>query len=240
MRTDLHPDPAYTLADQKRMGAAQRYFRWQARLAEPELGRRVLEVGCGLGNFSAQLGARDLVVGIDADAGCISRWQARFETRPNFLGLLLDAESDEFVTLERYQPDSIACLNVLEHIRRDDLALRNMWQVLRPGGRAVLMVPAFEALYGEIDERLGHYRRYTRRSLATVASGAGFRVVRMKYMNFIGFFGWWVNARIFRRTEQSPEQIAFFDRYVVPVQSRVEEFLAPPIGQSLVAVLEKA
>jgi SAM-dependent methyltransferase len=230
----------YALADQERMRAARRYFQWQARLAEPELGRRVLEVGCGLGNFSAHLGGREFVVGIDADPTCISRWQSRFAARPHYTGLHLDAESPDFPSLARYNFDSIACLNVLEHIRKHDLALRHMWQVLPAGGRVVLMVPAFESLLGEIDARLGHYRRYTRGSLASLAESAGFRVRRMKYMNFIGFFGWWANAKVFRRSEQSPAQIAFFDRYIVPIQAHIENLIPLPFGQSIIATLEKS
>jgi hypothetical protein len=114
-----------------------------------------------------------------------------------------------------------------------------MWEVLPPGGRVVLMVPAFESLYGEIDARLGHYRRYTQASLASVAESAGFFLRRLKYMNFVGFFAWWANAKIFRRTAQSEDQIAFFDSYVVPILSRMEQWISPPVGQSIIATLEK-
>jgi hypothetical protein len=103
----------------------------------------------------------------------------------------------------------------------------------------VLMVPAFESLYGEIDANLGHYRRYTRSSLAAVAKSAGFKIRRLKYMNFIGFFGWWANAKIFRQSEHSEKQIVFYDSYIVPVLSRLESWISPPIGQSVIATLEK-
>lgn len=229
----------YTIADQQRMQAAQRYFQWQARMAEAELGTRVLEVGCGMGNFSDHLRDRKRVVGIDVDENCVERWQERFADRPHYTGFLMNAESPEFSSLKRYAIDSIACLNVLEHIEKHDLVLRHMWELLPPGGRVVLMVPAFEALYGEIDAKLGHYRRYTRASLTAVAKSAGFGIRRLKYMNFVGLFGWWANAKIFRRSEHSEDQIAFFDSYIVPVQSRLEQWISPPVGQSIIATLEK-
>jgi 2-polyprenyl-3-methyl-5-hydroxy-6-metoxy-1,4-benzoquinol methylase len=229
----------YTIADQERMRAAQRYFQWQARMAEAELGKRVLEVGCGMGNFSDHLRDRKQVIGIDVEENCVAHWKERFADRPHYTGFMMNAESPEFRDLKRYEIDSIACLNVLEHIDKHELVLRHMWEVLPAGGRVVLMVPAFESLYGEIDARLGHFRRYTRASLATVAESAGFRLRRLKYMNFIGFFGWWANAKIFKRSEQSEDQIAFFDSYIVPVQSRIEKWISPPVGQSLIATLEK-
>lgn len=238
-RTQLSTSTEYTIADQERMKAAQSYFRWQASLAEAQLGRRVLEVGSGMGNFSEHLRDRELVIGIDVDENCVASWQERFSDRPHYSGFLLNAEAVEFRELKSHRIDSIACLNVLEHIEQHELVLRQMWQILPSGGRVVLMVPAFEALYGEIDVRLGHYRRYTRRSLHQVATAAGFGVKRLKYMNLVGFFGWWANAKIFRRAEQSADQIAFFDTWIVPVQQRLENLISPPFGQSIIATLEK-
>ena len=58
-------------------------------------------------------------------------------------------------------------------------------------------------------------------------------------MNAVGFVGWWVNAHILRKTEQSEAQIAFFDRFLVPVLSRMEGIVAPPFGQSILTVLVK-
>lgn len=239
MRTGLETSSEYRVADQERMKLAQRYFLWQSRMAEGELGRRVLEVGCGLGNFSDYLRDREMVVGIDIDENCVSRWCERFADRENYTGLVLNAESPEFQKLRSHRIDSIACLNVLEHIEQDELVLRNMHSILPKGGGVVLIVPAFEALYGEIDRMLGHYRRYTRKSLRRVAESAGFFTRRLRFMNTVGFFGWWVNAKISRRSEQSEKQIAFFDSRIVPVISRLETWMPPPFGQSIVATLEK-
>jgi hypothetical protein len=130
-------------------------------------------------------------------------------------------------------------LNVLEHVRSDDAAILGMASVLPSGGRIVLIVPAFPALFGPIDRNLGHCRRYTRTSVARLAGESGLLVKKLRYMNVAGFFGWWINAHIFKREEQSEGQIDFFDRWVVPVASRVEAMIPPPFGQSIFAVLEK-
>jgi len=239
MRKTVNTSTEYTLADQERTKNARNYFRWQAALAKPELGRRVLEIGCGIGNFSEQLADRERVLGIDIDEGCVDRWRKRFADRKHYSAFTLDAGNLADADLHRERIDSIACLNVLEHIENDEVVLRHAHRILPPSGTIVLIVPAFEALYGEIDARLGHYRRYTRRSLAHVAGQAGFRPRVLRFMNTVGFVGWWANARVFNRSEQSDGQIAFFDSYVVPVMSRVEGWIAPPFGQSLFAVLEK-
>jgi SAM-dependent methyltransferase len=235
----MHSAAEYTVRDQDRMKSATRYFEWQFRMAQAQLGARVLEIGCGLGNFTQHLADRELVVGIDIEPDCIAGHRARFAGRANMVSLCLDAASPEFEKLREHRLDSVACLNVLEHIRDEAAALAHMYAVLPEGGRAVLIVPAFERLYGPIDERLGHYRRYSKKSLTRVAERAGFRAETLRYMNSVGFFGWWFNAHVARKTAQSEVQIAVFDALVVPVLSRVEGWMEPPLGQSIFAVLRK-
>jgi len=82
-----------------------------------------------------------------------------------------------------------------------------MASVLGSGGVIVLLVPAFQALYGPIDRLLGHHRRYNRTSIRRLAQASGLRVRSTRYMNFAGFFGWWVNARILRRRVQSEARL---------------------------------
>jgi SAM-dependent methyltransferase len=151
----------------------------------------------------------------------------------------MDSVDPAFFSLARYRPDSVVCLNVLEHIEDDVAALANMNSVLQPGGRAVLIVPAFQSLFGPIDHKLGHYRRYSKQMMRGLAERTGFRVAQLRYMNIVGFFGWWVNARVLRRTEQSEGQIALFDKAIVPLQAAMERWIEPPCGQSIFAVLEK-
>lgn len=221
------------------MRLAKNYFAWQSGLVLRELGQRVIEVGCGIGNFTGMLLDRPLVVALDVEEACLEILRQRYAGRPNLHVLAGDAADPTLRGLRRYAPDSCVCLNVLEHVEDDERALGAMASVLDSGGVVVLLVPAFQSLYGPIDRNLGHYRRYSRADIRRLARAAGLGVARMHYMNFAGFWGWWANARFFRREEQSERQIAFFDRWVVPVQSAVESVLAPPIGQSLFAVLRK-
>jgi ubiquinone/menaquinone biosynthesis C-methylase UbiE len=231
---------SYTLEDQERMARAANYFAWQHRLVTRELGRRVLEIGCGIGNFTRLMLDREAVLAVDAEPGCIERLNQRFPDRANLQAVACDVMAPEFSDLQSFRADSCVCLNVLEHIEHDGDALRRMADVLTPGGVVILLVAASPSLYGRIDELLGHYRRYTRASISSLATEAGLSVKTCYYLNAIGFFGWWTNSHILKRDAQSPAQIRFFDRYVVPVASRVESLVHPPFGQSLFVVLEKS
>jgi SAM-dependent methyltransferase len=230
----------YTLLDQRLMERAKNYFAWQARLAKEELGRRVVEVGCGAGNFTRHMLDRELVVGIDTVEECAEHAQASFKNQPNLQFRWLDVQDPAFCELKALRPDSVVCLNVLEHVRDHRLALEHMREVLPVGGRAIFLLPAFESLYGPIDRNLGHFRRYSKGPWRSLAEAVGFRVKLARYFNSIGFFAWWANAKLFRKEAQSESQIELFDRVIVPVLSRLERWIEPPVGQSIYTVLEKA
>ena len=222
------------------MTRARNYFAWQSHLASRDLGQRVIEVGCGVGNFTATLLNREAVIAVDNDIDCLDRVRERFPSRANLHVMENDASGDTFAELARFQPDSCVCLNVLEHIEDDEKALRNIAAVLAPGGVVVLLVPAFPALYGPIDRNLGHWRRYRRDGIVRLAKASNLFLRRARYMNTAGFFGWWMNARVLRRDTQSTGQIEVFDRFLVPLISRLEDAIPPPFGQSLFVVLEKS
>jgi SAM-dependent methyltransferase len=236
---DARNATTYTLDDQRRMALARNYFAWQGDLIRRLPGRRVLEIGCGTGNFTEMLLDREAIVAIDKEPACVERFKHRYAGHRNLQAFVCDAATDALAKYSVFAPDLCVCLNVLEHVEADAALLRRVKNILAPGGSIALIVPAFPALYGPIDRNLGHFRRYTRHALREVASACGFRVKRLRYMNAVGAFGWWANARIFRREAQSEAQIKFFDRYIAPATSRVEKLLPPPFGQSIFAVLQK-
>lgn len=221
------------------MAGARNYFEWQARLIRPELGERVLEVGCGTGNFTGLILDREAVIATDIEAACVERLRRRFPGRANLTTLVAAPDDPAFAQVAQYRPDCCVCLNVLEHIADDAGALRRMASVLPCGGVVVLLLPAFPALCGPIDRNLGHHRRYTSQSVRRLAADANLTVTKLRHMNVAGFFGWWANALLLRREKQSARQIAAFDRWVVPLMSRLETFCPPPFGQSIIAVMQK-
>jgi ubiquinone/menaquinone biosynthesis C-methylase UbiE len=236
----MEVDSQFTVNDQLIMAEAKNYFRWQHDLVAPFLGSRVLEVGCGIGNFTELLRSKaENILALDIDEQCVAKHKQRFVKLPAVQTMRLDAMSAEIENVRFFRPDTVVCLNVLEHIEDDVQALRHMFNVLSPQGKVCLIVPAFEALRGTIDNRLGHYRRYTRKGLGLVGHRVGFNVVTLKYMNLAGFFGWWLNAKIYNREEQSLGQVKIFDRLIVPILAKIERAVAPPFGQNVFAVLEK-
>lgn len=229
-------ETAYNIEDQQRMTRAKNYFAWQAQLIKPELGQRVVEIGCGIGNFTGELLDRELVIAVDSDPEVVTLLRER---HPSVNAITRDVGRETLSDLAGFRPDSCVFSNVLEHIANDRAAIRDAAEILLPGASIVILTPAFPALFGPIDRNLGHERRYTRAAIKALADSAGLSVARFQYLNVVGFFGWWANAHIFKRTQQSDSQIEVFDRYIVPVMRSLENTISPPFGQSIFAVLRK-
>jgi SAM-dependent methyltransferase len=215
------------------LDGADNYARWIFSLLEPFLGEDVLEIGAGHGTFTALVAERvPRVVATDLSPRCVGVLKSRFADAPNVEVALGDVSASSV-----HGPfDCAILINVLEHIEDDDRALQQLWASLNPGGRLILWVPAFQALYTEFDRRVGHFRRYRTRDLTPKLCGAGFEVAQIKYVNAVGAMAWWLVARVLRLTPTRPSSVAFYDRYVVPVVRRIESKFRPPFGQSIFAV----
>jgi SAM-dependent methyltransferase len=81
--------------------------------------------------------------------------------------------------------DLITCLDVIEHVPDDVVALRELLRVCRPGGFLLVTVPAYQSLWSLHDEANHHYRRYSRPSLRGAANAAGWRTQRMTAFNSV-------------------------------------------------------
>jgi SAM-dependent methyltransferase len=219
------------------LASAPQYNRWQFEMVAPFLGRRILEVGSGIGNMSEQFleGRPELLVVTDTDPYYRARLAERFAGRPEVVVEALSMpDSGAGPRFARHRLDTVIATNVVEHIEDDLGTVTTMRHLLVPGGRAIILVPALQVLYGEMDRELGHFRRYSRSGLAALLRRAGLTVERMMWFNRAGVFGWWFNGRI-RKVSRIPlDQLRAFDR-LVPLL-RLERLVPLPFGQSLIAV----
>lgn len=212
--------------------------RWLYEEISPYLGSRILEIGCGMGNFARYLVDRDLYIGIETSPDSVEYVNQLYGNRPGMHAYVADATAVAFADFARFELDTIFSLNVFEHIDDHMAALRNAHAVLQPGGRMILVVPAHMWLYGSIDRAIGHYRRYDKRMLAELFQQVGFTCLAQKYINALGALGWWANGRL-RRQETPPSgQLRLFNR-VVPVIKGIERAMPPPFGISVLAVGKK-
>jgi len=115
-------------------------------------------------------------------------------------------------------------------------ALRAASGLVRPGGSVVMLVPAFPLAMSDLDRRVGHYRRYTTKTLRAVFGQAGLAVHRLHYVNAPGLPAWIVGMRLLRMTPGDGRLLRVWDRLVIPTARRAESRWTPPFGQSVFAV----
>lgn len=213
---------------------ADNYATWIFELIAPYLGDEVLEVGAGHGTFTEILARKaKRVVTSDPSERCVGILRRRFSEDSSVE--VLHGSIDAAATRGPFE--TVILINVLEHIKDDDGALRELAGLLvKPGGRVVLWVPAFSFLYSDFDRRIGHHRRYLKAGLRTQLSYAGYEVQHIRYVNAVGAVAWLVVARFLRRAPTSGTPVKLFDRYFVPVLKRLERRWHPPFGQSVFAV----
>jgi SAM-dependent methyltransferase len=133
--------------------------------------------------------------------------------------------------------DTVVCLNVLEHIEDDNVGLCNIAAALERGGRAIVLVPQDQRIYGTLDKVLGHYRRYGEAELRSRMEAAGLQVERVLQFNRVTRHGWWFNGRVLKREHFGRFQLWLFD-HLVWLWRRIDEALPWP-AVSIIAIARK-
>ena len=219
------------------MGAATNYNAWLVERALPYLGKRILDVGAGLGTHSETLARHaDRLVAVEPDAAHAKELE-RSLRRFSGVSVVHAAAEDLTSGLLPEAFDTVFCFNVLEHVRDDREALVRFRERLVPGGRLCLLVPAHPFLFGEIDRAVGHERRYRKRDLERLLVETGFAVEHLRHVNPLGAIGWALSSRVLRHADVPAAPLALYDRLVPAL--RMLDRLRLPVGLSLWAVARR-
>ena len=236
-RRHTQTEHEYAATDLETMQEARRYGDHLFNLFRAHIGKRVLEVGCGIGTMSERLLAMaDDVYAVEPNPYCAERTRELLGTHPRFTMRECLLEDCDPAELAAHRFDTVYCSNVLEHIEDDVAALKTFKDVLVPGGKVLIFVPAIPAAYGPLDAELGHYRRYTKDTLGRAFHEAGLPLRTLRYTNPIGLLGWMFNAHVTKSTAHSLAQVKIFDNLIAPWALPLESLIPPPLGLSLVAV----
>lgn len=216
------------------LSAAVNYRNWICDLASPHLGPRPVEIGSGNGDYADTLADRGhRIVASEAEPSRRTMLEHRFATdeRIEVRDIHLPLDDGD----RRGEFTGAVAINVLEHIEDDLGAVRSMAELVEPGGKVVLFVPAFPIAMSRFDREVGHYRRYRREPLVELLRTAGLADVQAHHVNLPGLLAWILLMRLGRQRPGEGFALRIFEA-LVPLLRRVEDRWRPPFGQSLFAV----
>ncbi|HLJ95607.1 MAG TPA: class I SAM-dependent methyltransferase [Gemmataceae bacterium] len=212
------------------------YFRSHI---QPYLGNDVLEVGAGLGGTTRLLcsSCQHRWVCLEPDQALANRLaqSVRDGTLPATCAVMVG-------TLERIESqaafDTLLYIDVLEHIENDRGEVARAADCLRPGGHVVVLAPAHGWLYTPFDQAIGHYRRYTKRSL-TALTPDSLELVRLQYLDSVGLLASLGNRLLLKRAMPNAKQIAVWDKVLVRLSRIADPLVAHSMGKSVLGVWQK-
>ena len=240
-------------SDEADLNSTTRYDQYQYNLFKSFLNKGpYLEVGAGAGRVT------DFVIEDSNEDMVVS------EPSPHFFNILKKRYAGNLrIKLEKSTTDelrlkygqnffgSIYSVHVMEHVENDLNFLNESLEMLKPGGRVIILVPALQALFSDLDRSIGHFRRYDKRMikqlLTQLPATTNVRLESLFYSNFIGVFASFYFLKIKRMTYQGGEQkkskfirlYSIYSKYFVPMIEFFESYIPLPFGLNLTVVLSK-
>jgi hypothetical protein len=129
-------------------------------------------------------------------------------------------------------------IDVLEHIEKDAAELRLAAEFLAPEGHLIVLGPAHQWLFTPFDEAIGHFRRYSKKSLAAVAPPLC-RCIKLAYLDSVGLLASCGNRVVLNRSMPTVRQINFWDKWMVPCSRVLDGLLGHTVGKSILGVWQK-
>jgi len=224
---------------------ARNWKRYWGSVVGPYLRGDVLEVGAGLGANTQPLRAQATTVRrwvcLEPDSRLLEQLRASLGS-PGAERANIEARQGTVESLNAGEEfDAILYIDVLEHIPDDALEVRRAAARLRAGGHLIVLSPAHQWLFSPFDKAIGHYRRYTRKSMRQTARGIDrLRLERCWYLDACGLFASTANKLVLRQAMPTLSQILFWDRVLVPGSRVLDPLLLHGFGKSVLAIWKRA
>jgi SAM-dependent methyltransferase len=204
---------------------------------------RICELGCGSAENIAALSNRHDVIGVECSPVAREFAQKKLGNR------IVSGSLPNDVPLESGSFDAILLPDVLEHIEEDGASFRKALDLLKPGGVAVVTVPAYAWMYCQRDRWHHHYRRYSKRAFEQVLNAEGATIEVLSYFNSTLFpialaARLWLKYVVGERAQVEDMRVPsrplnFLFRRILEWESSLLRFVRLPFGLSLVAVVRK-
>jgi len=222
------------------ISSADKFNKWTYQAINPFCKGKILEIGSGVGNISQFFVKENKPIFLS-------------DIRPNYRELLKSKfmlDDDHVLNIDIAHPnfsnqnpeilgefDTIICLNVVEHIEDDNLAIENMLKLLKKEGHLIVLVPAFQSIFNGIDIILEHYRRYNKKTIKKLMLNHG-TLIKSFYFNSMGVLAWFIFGKLLK-SKTIPEGEMKIYNYLVPIIKLIDKLVLQKVGLSIVCVIKK-
>jgi hypothetical protein len=213
---------------------AVNWKRYWSALIRPYVGSRILEVGAGIGGSTPFLRRGDEAqwLCLEPDCSLAEKLKAASPADCEVRCITLaELEAQELF-------DTILYIDVLEHILDDAGQLRRAAAHLSPGGRIIVVAPAWRFLYSAFDTAVGHHRRYTR-SMLMVLTPPATQMIRSFYVDSVGLLASLANRLMLQESLPSARQLAIWDEFMVPISRLIDPLLGRKLGKTVITIWQK-
>jgi SAM-dependent methyltransferase len=220
---------------------AHHFNKWMYETIRPFCRGNILEIGSGIGNISSFFISDNYQITLsDIRQEYLIKLKETFgnnigEQNIISIDLVAPSFSEEYQGIARGF-ETVIFLNVLEHVENDNQAIKNCQYLLKPNGTLIILVPAYNFLYSQLDKALGHHRRYAAKRLSNLISLNGFTTKKVFYFNALGMLAW-SYGKIFRLHSIPGTEMKVYDR-LVPFAKRIDKLLHNRIGLSVIIIGE--
>ena len=225
----------------KAISEANKFNEWMYHRIAPDCSGKILEIGSGIGNISEYFIKDKAEIYLsDLRENYLSFLEKNYMDKA--AGILkmdiVDQDFDELYKDQLGSFDTVFALNVVEHIKDDALAMKNITKLLKPNGKVIILVPAFNALYNSFDVALEHYRRYTKKTLNKNFISSNLEIQKSSYFNAAGIAGWILSGAILKKKTIPAGQMKLYNK-LVPIFKVVDKVIFNSFGLSVVTVGKK-
>ena len=158
-------------------------------------GKTLLDIGCGRGDLLKKATQNKIdVFGLEPNQKLFHISKQR-----NPQSKILNIPAEQTIKFIKKRVDNITLLDVLEHVEKDNVLIKDLNKILNKGGRLIIVVPANQYLYGLRDKSAGHFRRYSKKNIREILDQNNFRTLELRYWNMMGFLPYLFYEKVLKK-----------------------------------------
>jgi SAM-dependent methyltransferase len=218
---------------------AQNWKNYFSRSLIPHIHGRVLEVGAGIGETTKILCHPRVESWVCLEPDSMQVEQLKKLKADKLIPNVCEIKKGTTESIDIESFDSILYIDVLEHIEDDLLELKRVIRGLKKGGRLTVLAPAYQFLFSEFDQAIGHYRRYTKRSLKSMINDS-LVCQKFYYLDSVGLLASLGNRLVLKKNMPSRKDVSLWDSVMIPMSRVLDPLVGHSFGRSIVGIWTKS